>query len=77
MAISVERQFRVGSIDQLRESGCMVTTGGGHTIAVFFHDGKVYAVDNRCPHMGFPLDRRNESPERTATPLTARPYWTG
>ena len=35
----------------------MVTTGGGHTIAVFFHDGKVYAVDNRCPHMGFPLDR--------------------
>ena len=57
MAISVEKQIRVGSIDQLRERGCIVTTGGGHTIAVFFHDGKVYAVDNRCPHMGFPLDR--------------------
>ncbi|MCH8310907.1 MAG: Rieske (2Fe-2S) protein, partial [Chloroflexi bacterium] len=26
-------------------------------IAVFAHDGSVYAVDNRCPHMGFPLDR--------------------
>ena len=35
----------------------MVATGGGHTIAVFHHEGEVYAVDNRCPHMGFPLDR--------------------
>ena len=35
----------------------MVVTGGGHTIAVFYHDGQVHAVDNRCPHMGFPLDR--------------------
>ena len=26
-------------------------------IAVFAHNDKVYAVDNRCPHMGFPLDR--------------------
>ena len=57
MATSVKRQIRVGSIDQLRERGCMVATGAGHTIAVFFHDEKVYAVDNRCPHMGFPLDR--------------------
>jgi nitrite reductase/ring-hydroxylating ferredoxin subunit len=29
----------------------------GHSLALFFHDGKVYAVDNRCPHMGFPLHR--------------------
>jgi nitrite reductase/ring-hydroxylating ferredoxin subunit len=35
----------------------MVVTGKGHTVAVFCHDGQVYAVDNRCPHMGFPLDR--------------------
>jgi nitrite reductase/ring-hydroxylating ferredoxin subunit len=35
----------------------MVLTGGGHSIAVYYHDGHVYAVDNRCPHMGFPLDR--------------------
>ena len=35
----------------------MVVTGGGHAIAVFHHEGEVYAVDNRCPHMGFPLDR--------------------
>jgi nitrite reductase/ring-hydroxylating ferredoxin subunit len=29
----------------------------GHSVALFFHDGKVHAVDNRCPHMGFPLHR--------------------
>ena len=53
MATAVEGHISVGTIDQLRERGCTVTTGGGHTIAVFFHDGQVYAVDNRCPHMGF------------------------
>ena len=26
-----------------------------HTVALFYHDLKVYAIDNRCPHMGFPL----------------------
>jgi nitrite reductase/ring-hydroxylating ferredoxin subunit len=29
----------------------------GHTVALFLHQGKVYGVDNRCPHMGFPLDK--------------------
>jgi nitrite reductase/ring-hydroxylating ferredoxin subunit len=29
----------------------------GYSLALFFHEGKVYAVDNRCPHMGFPLHR--------------------
>ena len=28
-----------------------------HTIALFHYDSKVYALDNRCPHMGFPLNR--------------------
>src|SRR5215210_3809535 len=29
----------------------------GHSLALFFYDGLVHAVDNRCPHMGFPLHR--------------------
>jgi nitrite reductase/ring-hydroxylating ferredoxin subunit len=57
MATGLEGHIRVGALDQLRARGCSVVTGGGHTIAVFYHDGQVYAVDNRCPHMGFPLDR--------------------
>jgi nitrite reductase/ring-hydroxylating ferredoxin subunit len=36
-----------------------VVSGGRHGIAVFAPAGsdRVYAVDNRCPHMGFPLHR--------------------
>jgi nitrite reductase/ring-hydroxylating ferredoxin subunit len=30
---------------------------GSRPVVLFFHEGKVYAVDNRCPHMGFPLHR--------------------
>ena len=26
-------------------------------VAVFYNDGKAFAVENRCPHMGFPLHR--------------------
>ena len=57
MATSVKGHIKAGSIEQLREQGCRVVTGGGHVIAVFYHEGEVHAVDNRCPHMGFPLDR--------------------
>jgi nitrite reductase/ring-hydroxylating ferredoxin subunit len=49
--------MRVGPVSELKQRGCTVISGSGHTIAVFYHDGQVYAVDNRCPHMGFPLDR--------------------
>ena len=61
MATSVSGQIKAGTLEQLKERGCMVVTGGGHAIAVFHHDGQVYAVDNRCPHMGFPLDRGSVS----------------
>ena len=47
----------VGSLESLRERGVRVVSAGGRAVAVFYHDGKVFAVDNRCPHMGFPLSR--------------------
>src|SRR5262245_4828369 len=56
-AEAVEDLIRVGTLDELRQRGCTVVSGGSHVIAVYYHDGHVYAVDNRCPHMGFPLDR--------------------
>ena len=57
MATTASEEIRVGTLDELRERGCIVVTGGGRTIAVFHHNDDVYAVDNRCPHMGFPLSR--------------------
>jgi nitrite reductase/ring-hydroxylating ferredoxin subunit len=48
---------RAGRLDDVRAAGRMPVRVGGHSLALFFHDGKVHAVDNRCPHMGFPLHR--------------------
>jgi nitrite reductase/ring-hydroxylating ferredoxin subunit len=49
--------IRVGSLDELKSRGCIVVRGQSHPIAVFYHEGKVRAVDNRCPHLGFPLSK--------------------
>jgi len=48
---------RVGSVQELAARGCTLVSAGGHGVAVFAHDGRFFAVDNRCPHMGFPLSR--------------------
>lgn len=34
-----------------------VVSAGDRPVLVLRHDGGFYAVDNRCPHMGFPLDK--------------------
>ncbi len=56
--MQAESQFvPVASLDALADSSCTVVRANGHTIALFQHDGEIHAVDNRCPHMGFPLER--------------------
>ena len=57
MTTTTKNLLKVGSVEEVSERGCTVVTGGGHTIAVFRRDDEFAAVDNRCPHMGFPLDR--------------------
>ncbi|MGB9987980.1 Rieske 2Fe-2S domain-containing protein [Salarchaeum japonicum] len=42
-------------LDALRESDRELVNKDGQAIALFHADGEVRAVDNRCPHMGFPL----------------------
>ena len=49
--------LQVSTLADLRQQGVVTATGQGHTIAVFWHNERAYAVDNRCPHMGFPLAR--------------------
>ena len=44
-------------MEELKTRSQMVVNSGKHGIVVFYHRGKIYAVDNRCPHMGFPLSR--------------------
>ena len=47
----------VGTVNELEAKGCVLVSAGGHAVAVFAHEGRCYALDNRCPHMGFPLNQ--------------------
>jgi nitrite reductase/ring-hydroxylating ferredoxin subunit len=44
--------IHAGTLEELKTQRSKIVKGG---IAVFYHEDKVAAVDNRCPHLGFPL----------------------
>ena len=48
---------RAARLDDVRATGRLSVRVAGRPLVLFFHGGKVHAVDNRCPHMGFPLHR--------------------
>lgn len=57
MVVDTTAYTEVASLDELRARGRMVVHAADTPIVLFFEDGQVSAVDNRCPHMGFPLHR--------------------
>jgi nitrite reductase/ring-hydroxylating ferredoxin subunit len=46
-----------GTIEELKAKGRLVVHGSHRPILVIYDRGRVFALDNRCPHMGFPLER--------------------
>jgi nitrite reductase/ring-hydroxylating ferredoxin subunit len=56
-AVVSERLVRAASLDDVRAAGRLVVRVDRHTLCLFAEGDDVYAVDNRCPHMGFPLHR--------------------
>ena len=52
-----EQAVRAGTEEDIRARGCVVVPVAGTPVAVFAVDGAFRAVDNRCPHMGFPLSQ--------------------
>lgn len=57
MVTKIDSYAYAAQLDDLRGKGALAVQVEGHTLVLFDYGGKVYAVDNRCPHMGFPLDR--------------------
>jgi nitrite reductase/ring-hydroxylating ferredoxin subunit len=55
MATENEGFVRAVGLDELADAGRELFTARGRAIALFHHEDEVRAVDNRCPHMGFPL----------------------
>ena len=47
----------VGGLEELKAKGRLVVHGSHRPILVLYDRGRVFALDNRCPHMGFPLER--------------------
>src|SRR5436305_342632 len=50
-------RVRVGATDELMAKGQLTAKLGSQPVCVFWSEGRAYAVDDRCPHMGFPLHR--------------------
>jgi nitrite reductase/ring-hydroxylating ferredoxin subunit len=46
-----------GNLDALKDAGRIVVRGRHRPILVVSDRARVFALDNRCPHMGFPLDK--------------------
>ena len=59
MSTDLEREIWIDvcPLEELQREGVKVVSGEGRPVVIFFDQGRVYALDNRCPHMGFPLHR--------------------
>jgi len=57
MVMERDKFVSVARFEDLKGKGCITVHPNGKTLALFLYGDKVYALDNRCPHMGFPLDK--------------------
>jgi nitrite reductase/ring-hydroxylating ferredoxin subunit len=46
---------RIGSLTDLQAEGHLRGKLGNHPVVVFWHEDRAWAIEDRCPHMGFPL----------------------
>jgi nitrite reductase/ring-hydroxylating ferredoxin subunit len=53
----MDDRIAVGTVAELQARGCLTGKAGSQPICVFWSDGDAFALDDRCPHMGFPLHR--------------------
>ncbi len=55
MSEKAEHLVFAANLADVQSTGCKVVQLEGHTLALFAFEDEIHAVDNRCPHMGFPL----------------------
>jgi len=51
------RWIEVGRVEDWNTTDRRVVSAGDRPVLLLRHAGGFWALDNRCPHMGFPLDR--------------------
>ncbi len=57
MSVDTGRLVRVASVADVERDGLKTVQVGPSVVLLVAHEGRIHAVDNRCPHMGFPLAR--------------------
>ena len=50
-----EHEVRAGSLSDLQSSGQLLTKVGTLPVVVFWSEDTAFAIEDRCPHLGFPL----------------------
>jgi nitrite reductase/ring-hydroxylating ferredoxin subunit len=53
----IDAFIRVGTLEDLRSKSGTVVQGKQCPLLVIHDQGRIFALDNRCPHLGFPLHR--------------------
>jgi nitrite reductase/ring-hydroxylating ferredoxin subunit len=46
---------RAGELTELQSAGRLLTKVGTLPVVVFWHEDTAFAIEDRCPHLGFPL----------------------
>jgi len=57
MSTSLQDFTRVAQVVEVVEGKPKAVRVKGRSVALFNVDGRIYATDNQCPHMGYPLTR--------------------
>ncbi|MBV8097840.1 MAG: Rieske 2Fe-2S domain-containing protein [Verrucomicrobia bacterium] len=57
VASQVEEFFRAASLNDLKTERMLVVSGADRPVLLCWSEGRPFALDNRCPHMGFPLSK--------------------
>jgi len=71
MSTKTEHYVRAAKLADVQTVGCKVVLLEGHTVALFAHKDKISALDNRCPHMGFPPPPRQRQERYSHLPLAS------
>ena len=53
----MDTAVRAGSLAELQAEGRLLTKVGALPVVVLWHEGRAWAMEDRCPHLGFPLHR--------------------
>ena len=72
MTDTVTTSAEAGSLADLQREGRLLSKVGSLPVVVFWHEGRAFAIEDRCPHLGFPLHQGTVEAGLAHLPLAPR-----